>query len=333
MEILNVGPLEFILIMVIAMVVLGPERMVKGAYAAGRWVYKFVRSPTWAAILSTSREIRELPTKIVRESGIQETMAELQSTVKDVNDEVKQAVQDVNDEVKLAAQDVNSSVSAAVQDVNTQVNQAAHENIVPFVEAKSEGTQVIQEVNQITSEPADEIQQVSIDTGLAEAETTGVEQTPQVNGEIIAEVAFAGGVAGDDTSTLVSDSELVGSLAGEETSQEVFDAVPVLDCEPAEDGLIETVAAPEPSLDPELIEVDDLELAELQEVDSLDADDLKLDPLAEYFTADDKILNSPAETTQSQGEISQETLENPIPDTDSEHTIAPPRPPAEGARA
>ncbi len=67
--IFNIGPLEFILIMLVAIIVLGPERMVAGARTFGRWIYKLVRSPTWRAIMTTSQEIRDLPNKIVREIG------------------------------------------------------------------------------------------------------------------------------------------------------------------------------------------------------------------------------------------------------------------------
>jgi sec-independent protein translocase protein TatB len=121
--IFNIGPLEFILILLVAIIVLGPERMVTGARTFGRWIYKLVRSPTWRAIMSTSQEIRDLPNKIMRESGLEETLKDVQSVGTDLNAEINQAVKDVNDEVSQAAIAVSAEVSQAVKDVNAELKQ------------------------------------------------------------------------------------------------------------------------------------------------------------------------------------------------------------------
>jgi gas vesicle protein len=123
--IFNIGPLEFILILLVAIIVLGPERMVTGARSFGRWIYKLVRSPTWRAIMSTSQEIRDLPNKIMRESGLEETMKDVQSVSSDLNNEISQAVKDVNSEVSQAAIAVSAEVSQAVKDVNAELKQNA----------------------------------------------------------------------------------------------------------------------------------------------------------------------------------------------------------------
>jgi len=121
--IFNIGPLEFILILLVAIIVLGPERMVVGARSFGRWIYKLVRSPTWRAIMSTSQEIRDLPNKIMRESGLEETLKDVQSVGTDLNSEINQAVKDVNNEVSQAAIAVSAEVSQAVKDVNAELKQ------------------------------------------------------------------------------------------------------------------------------------------------------------------------------------------------------------------
>jgi sec-independent protein translocase protein TatB len=123
--IFNIGPLEFILIMLVAIIVLGPERMVVGARTFGRWIYKLVRSPTWRAIMSTSQEIRDLPTKFMRESGLEETMKDVRSVGTDLNDEINQAVKDVNNEVSQAASAVSAGVSLAVKEVNAELKHTA----------------------------------------------------------------------------------------------------------------------------------------------------------------------------------------------------------------
>jgi hypothetical protein len=69
MEILGVGPLEILLIFIIALVVLGPRDMVKAGRSFGRLLRKTVLSPTW---LNMQREIRKLPYQMMREAGLEE---------------------------------------------------------------------------------------------------------------------------------------------------------------------------------------------------------------------------------------------------------------------
>lgn len=77
MQLLGIGPLEFLLIIVIAVIVLGPKGMVQAAREASKLIRKIVRSPIWRDIMDTSREIRDIPQKIVREAGIEEDLEEL----------------------------------------------------------------------------------------------------------------------------------------------------------------------------------------------------------------------------------------------------------------
>jgi sec-independent protein translocase protein TatB len=124
MELFNIGPLEFILIILLAVVILGPERMVKGAYSAGRWINKFVRSPMWKEIMSTSQDIRELPTKIIRETGIEESINEIKQTTQDVTTELNTTLREANDEVKQAVNEANAEVRQATTELNDTANQA-----------------------------------------------------------------------------------------------------------------------------------------------------------------------------------------------------------------
>jgi len=92
MEFLGIGPLEFLLIVVIAVIVLGPKGMVKAAREIGLLIRKVVKSPLWRDVMDTSREIRDLPQKIVREAGIEEELDELRRTTQDTLQEVQKPV-------------------------------------------------------------------------------------------------------------------------------------------------------------------------------------------------------------------------------------------------
>jgi Sec-independent protein translocase protein TatA len=72
MEILGIGPLEFIFILLIALIVLGPTDMVKAGKTIGRFLRRLVISPGWRNFQQASRELRTLPNKLMREAGLEE---------------------------------------------------------------------------------------------------------------------------------------------------------------------------------------------------------------------------------------------------------------------
>ncbi len=92
MKLFNVGIPELIFILAIALIVLGPNGIVKTARSLGKTVRKIIRSPIWSMMLDTQRELREMPTKLVREAGLEEDLAELRKTSR----EVQQATRNLN---------------------------------------------------------------------------------------------------------------------------------------------------------------------------------------------------------------------------------------------
>ena len=86
MNILGIGPLELVFIVVIMILVLGPEQMVSTARKTGAFFRKVVKSPLWHTIMDTSRELRDLPTRIVREAGIEEELKEIKSSTDSLKD-------------------------------------------------------------------------------------------------------------------------------------------------------------------------------------------------------------------------------------------------------
>lgn len=87
MQLLGIGPLELLLIAVIAVIVLGPKGMVDGAREAGKMIRKIVRSPIWNDIVDTSREIREFPKKLAREAGIEKELDDLRRSTQGLPEE------------------------------------------------------------------------------------------------------------------------------------------------------------------------------------------------------------------------------------------------------
>ncbi|NWG07315.1 MAG: twin-arginine translocase TatA/TatE family subunit [Chloroflexi bacterium] len=83
MEILGVGAPELLLILIIAIIVLGPKDMQKAGHTIGRWLNQLVRSDGWKIFQKTSAEMRNLPTRLMREANLemQETEKEIRKAI------------------------------------------------------------------------------------------------------------------------------------------------------------------------------------------------------------------------------------------------------------
>lgn len=72
MEFLGIGPSELVFIVIIAIIILGPKDMQKAGRTVGRWLNRFIRSDGYKALQRASREIRNLPTTLMREANMEE---------------------------------------------------------------------------------------------------------------------------------------------------------------------------------------------------------------------------------------------------------------------
>jgi Sec-independent protein translocase protein TatA len=72
MEFLGIGPTEFLFIIVIAILILGPKDLAKTGRAVGKWFNGLVQSDTWKVM----QEMRRLPTQLMREEGLEKDLAE-----------------------------------------------------------------------------------------------------------------------------------------------------------------------------------------------------------------------------------------------------------------
>ena len=69
MEILGVGPSELIFIVIIALIILGPKDMQKAGKTIGKFLRNIVTSDGWKMFQQTSRELRTLPNRLMREAN------------------------------------------------------------------------------------------------------------------------------------------------------------------------------------------------------------------------------------------------------------------------
>lgn len=69
MEILGIGLSELVFIVIIALIVLGPKDMQKAGRTIGTWLRGILMSDGWKVFQQTTRELRTLPNKLMRDAN------------------------------------------------------------------------------------------------------------------------------------------------------------------------------------------------------------------------------------------------------------------------
>jgi Sec-independent protein translocase protein TatA len=72
MDILGIGPLELFFIILIALIIFGPNDIVKAARTVGSFMRKVVTSDGYRAFQQASKGMKDLPTTLMREAGLEE---------------------------------------------------------------------------------------------------------------------------------------------------------------------------------------------------------------------------------------------------------------------
>jgi sec-independent protein translocase protein TatB len=84
MDLLGIGPMELVFIVIIALIVLGPKDMAKAGRTIGKFMRDVVKSDTWKAIKTTTRELEHLPNRMMREAGLEDELKELNNFTRTV---------------------------------------------------------------------------------------------------------------------------------------------------------------------------------------------------------------------------------------------------------
>jgi Sec-independent protein translocase protein TatA len=72
MELLGIGPLELLLIVLIAIIIFSPKDLAKGGRTMGRWINRLYHSDTWKSMRQVSQEMQNLPNRLAREAQLEE---------------------------------------------------------------------------------------------------------------------------------------------------------------------------------------------------------------------------------------------------------------------
>lgn len=122
MELFGIGLPEVILILLLALVIMGPRDMTNSARKLARWIYRLFRSPQWREFIGAAKEAREMPRQLIREAGLEEEINML-----------KQAGQ----EMRGIARETTQEVNGLAREANADLRQAAQEAAPPTEEKNS----------------------------------------------------------------------------------------------------------------------------------------------------------------------------------------------------
>jgi Sec-independent protein translocase protein TatA len=92
MDFLGIGPLELFFILLIALIIFGPNDIVKAGKTLGTFLRKIVKSENWRIFQQASKGMRNLPNTLMREAGLEEEdlraltgLSELEEATRDLN--------------------------------------------------------------------------------------------------------------------------------------------------------------------------------------------------------------------------------------------------------
>ncbi len=112
MRIFNLGISEIILIVILALIILGPGNMVKTAREIGAFIRKVTKSPYWQEIWATKRELTEIPKILAKEADLDATLKDLDKETRNIHSSVASTMSDFIKEVDEPLKEVDKELKA-----------------------------------------------------------------------------------------------------------------------------------------------------------------------------------------------------------------------------
>ena len=109
MDLLGVGPLEFLFLILIALIVIGPRDLGKAARFIGRFLNRLYRSETWRMLTETSRKLRNLPNQLAQEAALEDSLEEMDQTIREVGQKITQDIRTLDDDLQAWKKPLSNS--------------------------------------------------------------------------------------------------------------------------------------------------------------------------------------------------------------------------------
>lgn len=123
MEIFGIGPLELVLIVVVAIIVLGPKEMMTSAQKAATWLKKLRKSDIWA----TTKEVMDIPNQVMKETGLDKEIQEIQSLTNKTFSQSAWTPNTLLPKEKASAEKVEEPTTASPEKIDETNEQSSHD--------------------------------------------------------------------------------------------------------------------------------------------------------------------------------------------------------------
>jgi len=110
MKFFNLGLAEIILIVVLALIILGPGNMVKTAREVGAFIRRITKSPYWQEVWATRRELNEIPKILAKEANLDETIKDLNRKTRELHSSVTSSMAELIKEVEGPIKEVEADL-------------------------------------------------------------------------------------------------------------------------------------------------------------------------------------------------------------------------------
>lgn len=110
MKFFNLGLAEIILIVVLALIILGPGNMVKTAREVGAFIRRITKSPYWQEVWATRRELNEIPKILAKEANLDETIKDLNRETSELHSSVTSSMAELIKEVEGPIKEVEADL-------------------------------------------------------------------------------------------------------------------------------------------------------------------------------------------------------------------------------
>lgn len=175
MDIFGIGALEILFVLVIALLVLGPQELVKTGKTIGRFLRKLVMSDSWQTIQQASREMRNLPNRLMREAGIDE----MEKEFKDLDPKEMKELKELKD---LKIEDPTKEISKSIKDEMREINKGMSAwTTTPSGEDSASSVESQAETTPDTEPPEDDPEENRIAPPDHETPTDAVPEQNKIN--------------------------------------------------------------------------------------------------------------------------------------------------------
>jgi len=146
MDLLGVGPLELALILLIVFLVIGPNDLAATGKKMGRFLSTIKKSEFWKGVSQISKEVRTLPTTLMREAELEDFKKEMEKDANSIKNLSKEFEVDVPEWRKSAQKEI----SAQPKSEESSTSQPEEKTSETTPEADSQATPEI--ASQVTPE-------------------------------------------------------------------------------------------------------------------------------------------------------------------------------------